>query len=209
LWSNYHNWRSDRGVSEYRLLAYGCRSIQCASNKLSGGRKLNKLIVILTAALATNVAGCATVMNGTNTPYTTVTQPTGAAVKFTNGASCTTPCDLELRRKDDVRADVTLSGHKPTYVLIQSKLGGTAFGNLLLGGGVGAIVDGSNGASNKLYPRPLIIRLAPEGSEGGAVLLDEKGNVFKTVKAHNDSVRADVSKTVGPRLSGLEGGDPE
>ena len=163
----------------------------------------------MTAALATNLAGCATVVNGTKTSYTAETRPEGAAVKFSNGASCTTPCKLEFRRKDDLRADINLAGHKPTYVLIQSKLGGSAFGNILLGGGVGAIVDGSNGASNRLYPKPLIVRLAPEGSQGGAVLLDKDGNVVKTVKEHNDSVRVDVAKTVGPRLAGLEGSDSE
>jgi hypothetical protein len=170
---------------------------------------MKKLIVLATAAVATSLGGCATVMNGTKTPYETATRPSGAAVKFSNGSSCTTPCKLEFRRKDDLRADITLPGHKPTYVLIQSKLGGSAFGNILLGGGVGAIVDGSNGASNRLYPRPLIVRLAPDGSQDGAVLLDKDGNVVKTVKEHNDSVRADVAKTVGPRLAGLEGNDPQ
>ena len=135
--------------------------------------------------------------------------PGGATVKFSNGSSCTTPCKLEFRRTDDLRADITLAGYKPTYVLIQSKLGGSAFGNILLGGGVGAIVDSSNGSSNRLYPRPLIVKLAPEGSQEGAVLLDKDGNVVRTVKEHNDSVRVDVAKTVGPRLAGLEGGDPE
>jgi hypothetical protein len=176
---------------------------------MNEGEQVKKAIVIVTAALATNLAGCATVMNGTKTPYTTATRPDGAAVKFTNGASCTTPCNLEFRRKDDLRADISLPGHKPTYVLIQSKLGGSAFGNILLGGGVGAIVDGSNGASNRLYPRPLIVKLAAEGSSEGAVLLDKDGKVVMTVKKHNDAVRADVAKTVGARLAGLEGSDPE
>lgn len=170
---------------------------------------MKKAIVIMTAALATNLAGCATVVNGTKTPYSAQSRPDGATVKFSNGASCTTPCKLEFRRKDDLRADITLGGHKPTYVLIQSKLGGSTFGNIILGGGVGAIVDGSNGASNRLYPRPLIVKLAPEGSPGGAVLLDKDGNVVTTVKEHNDSVRMDVAKTVGPRLAGLEGADTE
>ena len=170
---------------------------------------MKKILIILGTALATNLAGCATVLNGTKTPYVAATRPDGAEVKFSNGSSCTTPCKLEFRRKDDLRADVTLAGYKPTYVLIQSKLGGSAFGNILLGGGVGAIVDGSNGSSNRLYPRPLIIKLAPEGSSEGAVLLDKDGNAVKTVKEHNDSVRADVAKTVGPRLAGLEGSDPQ
>lgn len=167
---------------------------------------MKKLIVMMAAVAAVSLTGCATVLNGTHTPYTTESQPGGAMVKFTNGESCTTPCKLEFRRKDDVRADITMAGYKPTYVLIQSRLAGASFGNILLGGGVGAIVDGSNGASNRLYPNPLIVKLAPEGSTGGAVLLDKDGNVLKTVKEYNDSVRSDVAKTVGPRLAGLEGG---
>jgi len=170
---------------------------------------MNKLTVVALAALAVNVGGCATVVNGTRTSYTAASEPSGAAVKFSNGSTCTTPCELELRRKDDLRADISMAGYKPTYVLIQSKLGGASFGNILLGGGVGAIVDGSNGSSNRLYPRPLIVKLAAEGSSEGAMLLDDKGNVVQSVKQHNDSVRSDVAKTIGPRLAGLEGADPE
>lgn len=170
---------------------------------------MKKIIALLTAASALSLGGCATVMNGTHTSYETESRPTSAAVKFSNGASCTTPCKLEFRRKDHLRADISLPGYKPTYVLIQSKLGGATFGNVLMGGIVGGVVDASNGASNRLSPSPLIVRLAPEGSPGGAVLLDKKGDVIKTVKEHNDSVRAAVAKTIGPRLAGLEGSDPQ
>lgn len=83
-------------------------------------------------------------------------------------------------------------------------MGGSTFGNILLGGGIGAIVDGSNGASNRLYPRPLIVRLAAEGSNDEAVLVSKDGKVVQTVKQHNDSVRVDVSKTIGKKLAGLE-----
>lgn len=148
-------------------------------------------------------------MHGSHTSYETDTRPHAASVKFSNGASCTTPCKLEFRRKDHLRADISLAGYKPTYVLIQSKLGAATFGNVIAGGIIGGVVDASNGASNRLTPSPLIVRLAPEGSPGGAVLLDKKGNVIKTVKEHNDSVRAAVAKTIGPRLAGLEGSDAE
>lgn len=36
------------------------------------------------------------------------------------------------------------------------------------------------------------------------MLLDDKGNVVKTVQAHNDEVRVDVAKTIGPKLAGIE-----
>jgi hypothetical protein len=167
---------------------------------------MNKIILVAVSSLAFSLGGCATVLNGTNVDYSAVSDPEGARVTFTGGEECVTPCKREFRRKDDQRADFVLEGYKPAYVLIQSKLGGSAFGNILLGGGVGAIVDGSNGASNRLYPTPLIIKLAAEGSDEEAVLLDKDGSVESTVKEHNDSVRLDVAKTIGPKLAGLEDG---
>ena len=162
------------------------------------------------AAVSLSMGGCATVINGTHQTYEAITRPPGAEIKFSTGTTCTSPCKIEPRRKDDMRVDITQAGYNPTYVLIQSKLGGAGFGNILAGGIIGGVVDGSNGASNKLVPKsPLIVRLSPVGSSEGAVILDEKGEVVSTVKAWNDSVRADVSKTIGPRLAGLEGNDPQ
>ncbi|MFO6447248.1 PEGA domain-containing protein [Erythrobacter sp. NE805] len=162
------------------------------------------MLAALAAASALATSGCATVLNGTNVDYTTETNPEGATAKFTNGMECKTPCSLEMKRKTDQRVDLSYPGYKPTYVLIQSKLGGGSFGNILLGGGIGAVVDGTNGSSNRLYPRPLIVRLAKEGTADEAVLLDDKGKVVMTVEAHNDSVRVDVAKTIGAKLAGLE-----
>lgn len=164
----------------------------------------NKFYIIVASSLAFSLGGCATVLNGTNVDYTTTSVPEGALVEFTGGEQCTTPCTFEFKRKNDQRADISLPGYKPAYILIQSKLGGSAFGNILLGGGVGAVVDGSNGASNRLYPRPLIVKLAEEGSDEEAVLLDKKGDLVMSVNEHNDSVRVDVAKTIGPKLAGLE-----
>jgi hypothetical protein len=164
----------------------------------------NRILAALAAVSALATGGCATVLNGTSVDYTTETRPDGATAKFTSGQECKTPCTLEMKRKSDQRVDLYAAGYKPAYVLIQSKLAGSAFGNILLGGGIGAVVDGTNGSSNRLYPRPLIVQLAKEGTDDEAVLLDEKGNVVSTVKAHNDSVRVDVAKTIGPKLAGLE-----
>jgi hypothetical protein len=165
---------------------------------------MNKAMVAAVSLMGLALGGCATVLNGTNVDYAVKTDPAGAQVKFTTGATCTSPCLIELKRKSDQRVDIAIAGYKPTYVLVQSKLAGGSFGNILLGGGVGAVVDGTNGASNRLYPRPLVVRLAAEGSSDEAVLLDKKGNVVMTVKQHNDSVRTDVAKTIGAKLAGLE-----
>jgi len=168
----------------------------------------NSLIAALAVAGAFTTSGCATVLNGPNVDYVTETTPSGAQARFTSGQECVTPCAVDLRRKNDQRLDLYAEGYKPTYVLIQSRLGGAVFGNAIAGRGavVGATVDGINGSSNWLYPRPLFVQLARIGTDEEAMLLDKDGNVLMSVEEHNNSVRLDVAKTIGADLAGLKGG---
>lgn len=143
---------------------------------------------------ALNLAGCATVMNGTSQPLAFQTQPSGAEVVLVNGMKCTTPCKYELKRGKDSKATITLAGYEPATVYIQSRTGGSTFGNIIAGGIIGGVVDGSNGASNHLYPNPVYIKLAAVGSGEKAMLLDKKGDVVSTLDAYNAKVEADVNK---------------
>ena len=59
---------------------------------------------------------------------------------------------------------------------------------------IGGVIDGSNGASNHLYPSPVYVRLVPVGSSEEPVLLDKKGEVVSTVAQYNAKVEADVLK---------------
>ena len=122
---------------------------------------------------------------------------------FLNGLKCTSPCTLELKRGADTRVDIAKPGYEPVYVLVQSRLAGSTFGNILAGGIIGGVVDGGNGASNTLYPRPLMVRLAPAGSGQPAMLLDKDGKEITSVDEHNEKVRADVAKTIGAELAGM------
>jgi hypothetical protein len=158
----------------------------------------------LAIAAGASLGGCATVMNGTNIDYLTETDPTGADIVFLNGLKCTSPCTLELKRGADTRIDIKKPGYEPVYVLVQSRLAGSTFGNILAGGIIGGVVDGGNGASNTLFPRPLKVRLAPEGSGTPAMLLDKDGKELMTVEEHNTKVRLDVAKTIGAELAGVE-----
>ncbi|WP_086738480.1 PEGA domain-containing protein [Erythrobacter colymbi] len=158
----------------------------------------------LAVVAGASLTGCATVMNGTNVDYLTETDPTGADVVFLNGLKCTSPCTLELKRGSDTRVDIKKPGYEPVYVLVQSRLAGSTFGNIIAGGIIGGVVDGGNGASNTLFPRPLKVRLAPEGSGKPAMLLDKDGKELMSVEEHNAKVRLDVAKTIGAELAGVE-----
>lgn len=159
---------------------------------------MKRLVVLAAVAAASiGVTGCATVMNGTSQPVTFRSDPEGAVMKLVTGPSCTTPCKFDMKRGADSTATYTRAGYKSVEVYIQSRMGGSTFGNILAGGVIGAVVDGSNGASNRLYPNPVYVRLMPEGSNTEAMLLDKNGKEIGTVAAYNAKVADDV-------LRGLE-----
>ena len=158
---------------------------------------------ILVAVGSVGLSGCATIMHGPNQTFELGSDPQGATVKLSNGATCVTPCQMELPRRHDLRADFMREGFRPVYVLVQSKMGGATFGNLLAGGIIGAVVDSSNGASNKLTPNPINVRLVANGQSGQELLIDKKGKEAGTVEAHNDKVRIDVAKSIGLDAAGM------
>ena len=163
---------------------------------------------ILVAIGSVTLSGCATIMHGANQTFELGSDPQGATVKLSNGASCVTPCKMDLPRRHDLRADFMLAGYRPVYVLVQSKMGGATFGNLLAGGIIGAVVDSSNGASNKLTPNPVNVRLVANGQSGQEILLDKKGKEAGTVEEHNNKVRVDVAKSIGPDAAGMPAAAP-
>jgi hypothetical protein len=124
-------------------------------------------IVMIGSVVAASVllAGCATVTRGTRQTFKIESTPSQAKVELSNGETCVTPCILKLKRKPGFNATFTKEGFETKTVKVDSELhgGGAAAGagNLLLGGVIGGLVDGSNGSLNSLSPNPLLITLQP------------------------------------------------
>lgn len=156
---------------------------------------MKKIVCAAAIAVASfGVTGCATVMNGTSQAVAFKSDPDGAVVKLVNGQSCTTPCQYEMKRGADSMATYSKDGYQPVSVYIQSRTGGTTFGNIVAGGIIGGVIDSSNGSSNRLYPNPVYVRLVPVGSSEQPLLLDHSGKTISTVAAYNAKVEADVLK---------------
>ncbi|HEX8402855.1 MAG TPA: PEGA domain-containing protein [Allosphingosinicella sp.] len=136
---------------------------------------MNKIGFAVAALAATALGGCATVTRGTQQRYYVQSEPSGAEVKMTTGMSCTTPCNLKLRRKDEFTATISKEGYKSISVPIESKMhggGGAALaGNVVAGGIIGGVIDGTNGSLRDLKPNPLAVRLAPVGSSEESVVI--------------------------------------
>lgn len=117
------------------------------------------------AAAAVSLSACATVTRGTSQKYAIESTPTAAEVSLSSGQQCITPCQLKLKRKPGFTAVVKKQGYQTQTLTVDSKLAGggavAGAGNLLLGGVVGGIVDGTNGSMNNLTPNPLRVILVP------------------------------------------------
>lgn len=124
------------------------------------------------AAACVSLSACATVTRGTRQTFKIDSTPTEAKVELSIGETCVTPCVLKLKRRPGFTATFTKEGFESQTVKVDSELqgGGVAAGagNLLLGGIVGGIVDGSNGSMNSLSPNPLTVTLIPVGGASAA-----------------------------------------
>jgi len=108
---------------------------------------------------------CATVTRGTSQKFNIETTPTAAEVSLSTGQQCVSPCQLKLKRKPGFTAIVKKDGYQTQTLTVDSKLGGggavAGAGNIILGGVIGGIVDGTNGSMNNLTPNPLKVTLVP------------------------------------------------
>lgn len=145
---------------------------------------------ILVASIV-SLSACATVTRGTKQKFWVMSEPEAASVEMTNGQKCTTPCEFKLKRKDEFSVTVSKDGYKPITVPIESKMGGGgtagAAGNVLAGGIIGIVVDGSNGSLNDLKPNPLKVIMAAADSADESKIVEadkpKKGKRGKKEKA--------------------------
>ena len=119
--------------------------------------------------LALPLGACATVIDGTSQNIGLVTTPVGATCTMTRQgvvlAQITpTPGQVEVSKsKDDILVACEKAGYQKAEVKVISSFGGTTFGNILLGGVVGVVVDAASGANHK-YPDSVTVVLPPEAT---------------------------------------------
>jgi hypothetical protein len=114
--------------------------------------------------VALSLPACATITRGSSQEFTVESTPPGARVSTSNGFQCdATPCTFRMPRKDAFRATVSMDGYVTEERQISSGVsgGGAAgmAGNVVFGGVIGAVVDGTSGAMNDLTPNPLVVIL--------------------------------------------------
>ena len=124
---------------------------------------MRAVVLLLSLVL---VAGCATIVEGTGQTITISTIPAGALCNIDRagthlGTVAPTPGSLRLdKSKNDITVSCTEDGYQAASISKSPKFVATTFGNLIVGGLAGAIVDASTGA-NFEYPSEVHLDLAP------------------------------------------------
>ena len=121
--------------------------------------------VYLVGALAVIalVAGCASIMHGTQQDIGISSSPTGASVTVDNQLFGNTPAIVKLSRKDNHILKLTLAGHQPFEATITRSVSGWVWGNVLFGGLIGLAVDAITGGLYKLTPEQIAGTMVKEG----------------------------------------------
>lgn len=109
------------------------------------------------------LVGCASVTRGTKEVFVIETDPSGAMARSSDGWQCTTPCSMSVKRRGGFVVTITKDGYETVSSTINSSVdtaGGAAMaGNVIIGGLVGAAVDGMTGSMHSHKPNPLVVKM--------------------------------------------------
>ena len=124
-----------------------------------------KFMVLISAVSA--LVGCSSIVEGTSQDITVNTSPSGADCSLErNGIAIArvnpTPGSAYVKKtKDDIIIKCNKTGYKEASYFNKSDVAGATVGNVLLGGGIGWIIDSASGADNK-YESPVNIYMVPQ-----------------------------------------------
>jgi hypothetical protein len=127
-----------------------------------------KWLIVVVALLGGGLAGllligCAAIVHGSKQPMSIASQPAGATVTVDGKQEGLTPVTLKLARKDEHTVKLDLTGYKPFEMKLTKSLDGWFWGNLLLGGIIGMVVDAGTGSMYRLSPKEIEATLKQEG----------------------------------------------
>lgn len=98
-------------------------------------------------------SGCATIMTGKYQSIPVTSEPPGVKVRADTGETIITPGKFNLIRNESHTLLAEYQDYEPQQLRLHNKAQGWVWGNILLGGGIGLIIDCVSGASDELIPK--------------------------------------------------------
>ena len=122
--------------------------------------KIMSLISLL-IALSVIIIGCASIISGTSQKVTFNSVPSGARVTTDTGLTLITPSTATLPKGRSISVKCEQEGYESQTQIIGASFDAWFLGNLLFGGIIGMIIDGTNGAMMKLDRDNMNFNLTP------------------------------------------------
>ncbi|MBF0417004.1 MAG: hypothetical protein HQL86_01990 [Magnetococcales bacterium] len=136
------------------------------------------------------LAGCASITTGTSQNILVDTpKVTGARCQLTDKKGGTwhapdTPGTVTVRKGDGPMTIICKKdGYKPNTIQVDEDLAGATLGNIILGGGIGILVDATTGAAQQ-YPDKVVIWMEPESFPSEAA----RASWIQDKKAYEQSI---------------------
>ncbi|WP_439621581.1 PEGA domain-containing protein [Gemmata sp.] len=127
--------------------------------------------VVAALGLGAVGTGCATVATGggQDKKVTIVADQPGATVFVDGQPSGTSPATVSLARKTEHTVQVVAPGYEPAQVTLRRRLNPWLFGNLILGGPIGLVIDVISDSTHTLTPDDVKVTLRPLPAAPGPV----------------------------------------
>ncbi len=130
--------------------------------------KTHHYVVMLVCLAALSASGCGTIMHGNTQDIPITSTPAGAKAEVA-GQVVITPATVTIHRNFNYSVTFTKEGYQTAVVQMRKTVDPWIFGNILVGGIPGIIVDMLTGSAAQLTPAAVHanlqpIRAAPQGS---------------------------------------------
>ncbi len=137
---------------------------------------------LISAVLALMLfTSCATIVSGSKQKVKFVSNPSAATIYIDEVEVGKTPFEMKLARKKEHQVLIKLDGYQPYQTTLTKKINGWYFGNILVGGLIGVIVDPITGAMYNLTPKEINAELTK-----GTAFEYKKGDVYVAVALEID-----------------------
>ena len=142
---------------------------------------MKKTIISCSLAITLLLSSCATVMSGSKQNVKFTSNPSSATVFIDEVEVGKTPFEMKLTRKSEHQVLIKLEGYQTYQTSLTKKLNGWFFGNILIGGLIGIIIDPITGAMYNLTPKEINAEMAK-----GTAFNYKKGDVYVAVSLEID-----------------------
>lgn len=106
-------------------------------------------------AAASFASGCATIVSGSSQDVSFNSTPPGASISVDGVQSGVTPSVLKLDTGTTHAVVLSIDGYNPYSINLKREVNGWVWGNLLVGGLIGLVIDASTGAMYRLSPEEI------------------------------------------------------